>query len=66
MPDITMCKNYRCPLRWDCARSASSGTEPNKYGQTYAKFPFIWLDEETQAAACNWEVPLDPDRPDKP
>lgn len=37
MPDITMCSNYKCPLRWHCERSASSGTEPSKR-QSYAHF----------------------------
>ena len=37
MPDITMCTNYKCPLRWECERSASSGTEPSER-QSYSLF----------------------------
>ena len=38
MPDITMCSNYKCPIRWHCYRSASSGTEPSDRRQSYSRF----------------------------
>jgi len=38
MPDITMCNNNKCPLRWHCVRSASSGTEPCSWRQSYSHF----------------------------
>lgn len=36
MPDISMCRHKTCPKRTDCYRHEASGTEPDKYAQTYA------------------------------
>ena len=37
MPDITMCNNQKCPIRWHSYRSTSSGTEPSRR-QSYSHF----------------------------
>ena len=37
MPDITMCANIHCPMRFDCYRSDASGTEASNY-QSFAEF----------------------------
>lgn len=45
MPDISMCKNEKCPLRQDCYRFTA---KPNEH-QSYAEF-----DE----ANCEYFIPI--------
>jgi len=35
MPDITMCKNDKCPLNYSCWRFIC---QPSEYNQSYAVF----------------------------
>lgn len=41
MPDISMCKNSKCPLREDCYRFTA---EPNPWRQAYSVFQFSVVD----------------------
>jgi hypothetical protein len=54
MPDISMCENYDCPLSNGCFRFLAT---PNPYGQSYAEFEFITVDDVTECGAY-W--PIDP------
>jgi hypothetical protein len=40
MPDISMCVETNCPLKYDCYRHADSGTKPSPF-QTYSVFQYI-------------------------
>lgn len=35
MPDITLCSNFTCPMRYKCTRGNS---EPDEYAQSYSEF----------------------------
>ncbi len=37
MPNITMCKNIKCPLRDNCERYTA---KPNEHRQSYGSFEF--------------------------
>lgn len=52
MPDITMCGNdENCPIANTCKRSEKSGTQPNKFIQSWALFKYS---EETKGCANYW------------
>jgi hypothetical protein len=54
MPDISMCKNIRCPSRVTCVRYRAV---PNPYRQSYASF-----DRPAEAKACQdyWPIERSP------
>lgn len=54
MPDISMCDNKTCPMRFNCKRHAASGTEPEPL-QTYGLFTAITVHGETTCSGY-WPV----------
>ena len=51
MPDIAMCKNIRCPVRFTCYRF---NAEPDVY-QSYGEFEFINNN-------CQFYWPMEPEQ----
>ena len=46
MPDITMCKNKKCPLRHSCERSESSGTVPKPKWQSFSFYEPVFVGQD--------------------
>lgn len=44
MPDISMCMDQECPLRFTCYRNEASGTIPDEYRQSWAAFKWDSID----------------------
>lgn len=57
MPDIAMCPNETCPIRFGCRRSPASGTEPSS---RQSWMDFKWERDGSGEPACDHFWPLVP------
>ena len=55
MPDISICKNYFCPLNKSCYRFTAT---PSEFKQTYGMFEY---DETNKSCEYYWKTEYDTD-----
>ena len=53
MPDISMCDDELCPKRQQCYRNPASGTQPNKFRQSW-----FLLSPMTNSGTCDYFSPI--------